>query len=108
MMMTGKWRACGALALTLAATLVLRAQDGTSAPAPQAPAAPKQDSHITPAQAKELFSSVDTILQFASDDSRLAIKSKVKRRLTTRNDVEKYLTEKMKDDKDAKRMERSE
>jgi hypothetical protein len=110
MMMTGKWRASGALALTLAATLLLRAQDGTSAPAPapQAPAAPKQDSHITPAQAKELFSSVDTILQFASDDSRLAIKSKVKRRLTTRNDVEKYLTEKMKDDKDAKRMERSE
>ncbi len=63
---------------------------------------------MTQAQAKELFSSVDTILQFASDDSKLAIKSKVKRRLTSRDAVEKYLVDKMKDDKDAKRMERSE
>src|SRR5246127_304712 len=65
-------------------------------------------THITPAQAKELFASVDTILQFASGDSKLPIKTRVKRRLTTRNEVEKYLEDKMKDDKDAKRMERSE
>ena len=63
---------------------------------------------MTQAQAKELFASVDTIMQFASDDSKLAIKSKVKRRLTSRDAVEKYLVDKMKDDKDAKRMERSE
>lgn len=72
----------------------------------------QQDSqpatHITPGQAKELFSSVDTILQFASDDSKLPIKSEVKKRLTTRDAVEKYLQEKMKDDKDARRLERSE
>lgn len=68
----------------------------------------KPETHITPKQAKELFRSVDDILHFASDDSKLPIKHEVKRRLTTRNDVEKYLTEKMKDDKDAKRMERSE
>jgi hypothetical protein len=66
------------------------------------------ETRITPAQAKELFASVDTILQFASDDSKLPIKSKVKKRLTTRDAVEKYLDEKMKDDKDAKRLERSE
>jgi hypothetical protein len=65
-------------------------------------------THITPAQAKELFSSVDTILQFASDDSKLPVKSQVKKRLTTRDAVEKYLNDKMKDDKDARRMERSE
>lgn len=82
---------------------VLYAQ--TSAPSQPAP---KPDTRITAAQAKELFASVDTILHFASDDSKLPIKSRVKRRLTTRNDVEKYLVEKMKDDKDAKRMERSE
>lgn len=70
--------------------------------------ASQPEVHITPAQAKELFNSVDTILQFASDDSKLAIKSKVKRRLTTRDAVEKYLEDKMKDDKDARRMERSE
>jgi hypothetical protein len=84
-------------------------QTGDAEPKPQAPAAAqKPETHITPAQAKELFASVDTILHFASEDSKLPIKSKVKRRLTTRNEVEKYLNEKMKDDKDAKRMERSE
>ncbi len=75
----------------------------------QTPAQASQpETHITEAQAKELFASVDTILQFASDDSELPIKSKVKRRLTTRDAVEKYLEDKMKNDKDAKRMERSE
>jgi len=72
------------------------------------PQANQQETHITAAQAKELFASVDTILQFVSDDSKLPIKSKVKRRLTTRDAVEKYLEDKMKNDKDAKRMERSE
>src|SRR6201999_917095 len=48
------------------------------------------------------------ILKFASEDSKLPIRHEVKRRLTTREAVEKYLVEKMKDDKDAKRMERSE
>ena len=66
------------------------------------------DFHMSPAQAKELFSSVDTIMQFASDDSKLPLKHDVKRKLTTRVAVEKYLVDKMKDDKDAKRMERSE
>ncbi|MBT9333060.1 hypothetical protein [Paracidobacterium acidisoli] len=68
----------------------------------------KTETHITPAQAKELFASVDTIMQFASQDSKLPIKHEVKRKLTTRAAVEGYLVDKMKDDKDAKRMERSE
>lgn len=76
--------------------------------APAAPQTGKQEKHITPAQAKELFASVDTILQFASDDSKLPIEHKVKRRLTTRDAVQKYLLEKMKDGKDARRLERSE
>jgi hypothetical protein len=108
------WRAGGALALTLAAALglqgsALQGQDGATmqATSPQAPAA-KPQTHITPAQAKELFASVDTILKFASDDSKLPIKSKVQRQLITRDDVEKYLLDRMKDDKDAKRLQRSE
>jgi hypothetical protein len=108
-------RAGGALALTLAAGLVLQGssmfgQAGATmqATSPQAPAVPRPQTHITPAQAKELFASVDTILQFASEDSKLAIKSKVKRKLITRDDVEKYLLDRMKDDKDAKRLQRSE
>src|ERR1700744_1366013 len=67
-----------------------------------------QGTHISPAQAKELFNSVGVILKFASDDTKLPIHRDVKRKLTTREAVEKYLVEKMNDDKDAKRMERSE
>lgn len=95
-------------ALTAGALLHAPALAAQTATAPAPAQAPKTEAHITPEQAKQLFSSVDTILQFASDDTKLAIKSKVKRRLTTRDEVEKYLVEKMKDDKDAKRMERSE
>ncbi|HLJ76356.1 MAG TPA: hypothetical protein VKT75_03040, partial [Acidobacteriaceae bacterium] len=68
----------------------------------------KPETHITPAQAKDLFASVGQILQFASTDTDLAIKNPVKSKLTTRTDVEKYLVTKLNDDKDAKRMERSE
>src|SRR5450631_1653086 len=70
--------------------------------------APAPETKITPIQAKELFKSVDEILQFSSDDSKLPIKSKVKRRLTTREEVEQYILEKLKNDEDAKRMEREE
>src|SRR5450631_658099 len=70
--------------------------------------APAPETKITPIQAKELFKSVDEILQFSSKDSKLPIKSKVKRRLTTREEVEQYILEKLKNDEDAKRMERGE
>jgi hypothetical protein len=76
--------------------------------APPAKQAAPAATHITPEQAKELFASVGQILQFASDDSKLPIKHEVKSKLITRAEVEKYLVKKMNDDKDAKRMERSE
>jgi len=63
---------------------------------------------LTSAQAKELFRSVDEILHFASDDSKLPVKHEVKRKLQTRASVEKYVVEKFNDDADAKRMQRSE
>ncbi len=66
-----------------------------------------QETDVSPKQAKELFRSVDEILQFASEDTGLPIKHKVKRRLTKRDEVESYLKKSMKDDKDAKRLERS-
>ncbi|MGC2617967.1 MAG: hypothetical protein WA414_02940, partial [Acidobacteriaceae bacterium] len=113
------------LLLPLAIVLTAPAQ---TAPAPQTPPPPattqpapttqsqpspsgeadKPTTHITPDQARELFASVGQILQFASDDSKLAIKHEVKSKLITRAEVEKYLVDKMNDDKDAKRMERSE
>ena len=63
---------------------------------------------ITPDQAKELFKSVDDILQFVSDDTKLPIEHKVKRKLITRDQVNKYLRDKVDEDKGTKRMERSE
>ena len=101
----GRMRPTGILAVIIAAAVSLR---GQQAPPQQTQDAAKPEIRMTPSQAKELFASVDTIMQFASDDSKLAIKSKVKRRLTSRDAVEKYLVDKMKEDKDAKRMERSE
>ncbi len=62
---------------------------------------------ISPSEAKELFRSVDKLLKFASDDTGLPIKHEVKRKLTDRKEVEAYLEKGMKDDKDAKRLERS-
>jgi hypothetical protein len=58
-------------------------------------------------QARALFRSVDTILKFDSEDTGLKIKHTVKRRLTTRRAVEAFLVEKMKEDKDTAKVERS-
>src|SRR5271163_4157770 len=66
------------------------------------------EAHLTPAQAKELFRSVDDILHFASDDSKLPVRHEVKRKLQTRTSVEKYVIDKFNDDEDAKRMQREE
>ena len=62
---------------------------------------------ITKAQAKELFRSVDEILQFVSQDTGLPVKHKVKRKLITRGQVESYVAKRMKNDKDTQRLERA-
>src|ERR1017187_3800414 len=72
-----------------------------------APSTPAKKQVISPKEAKELFRSVDEILKFASDDTGLPIDHEVKRRLADRKEVESYLQKGMKDDKDAKRLERS-
>ena len=66
------------------------------------------ETHITPEQGKELFRSVDELIRFASEETGLPVKSQVKRTLTTRAAVEKYLSDKMSEDEDAKRMQRGE
>ncbi|HVJ09239.1 MAG TPA: hypothetical protein VM554_12730 [Acidisarcina sp.] len=109
----------GAQMFVLAQTAVPVPQQGapTAQPKPDqaSPAQTKPDSRqpphdrkISPQQAKELFRSVDEILRFSSEDSKLPIRSKVKRRLTTREAVEQYILEKLKNDEDAKRMQRGE
>jgi hypothetical protein len=71
-------------------------------------AANAPETHITPDQAKELFGLVDQLIKFSSQETGLPIQSQVKRQLTTRIAVEKYLKEKFEDDEDSKRMQRSE
>ena len=82
--------------------------------APRKPSSPKQklppekEHKITPDEAKELFQSVDQILHFASDDTLLPVKHPVKKAMVSREEVEKYIGDKFKDDVDRIRFERSE
>ncbi|MBO0912352.1 MAG: hypothetical protein J2P13_11220 [Acidobacteria bacterium] len=69
---------------------------------------PQAETKITPEQAKQLFSDVDTILDFASKDTALPIKREVKRRLTSRDEVVAYLRKNMAEDKDVQRLRRTE
>jgi hypothetical protein len=116
----GKHRYPAIAALLLSALFSIAPVNGqTPAPAPPGPAtsagAPQQsekaagaDKLISKQQAKELFDSVDQIMQFASDDTALAPVVKVKRRLVTRDEVTKYLVKSFDDDESAKRFQRSE
>jgi hypothetical protein len=73
------------------------------------PVEPEEKEHkITPEEAKELFQSVDEILRFASQSTGLPIKKKVKRTIINREQVEKYVGDKFKNDADRIRFERSE
>jgi len=108
------------LASGLLAGATAGARQQTTAPAPQAqsPTASKPQSrpqssdkpptHISPEQAKQLFSLVDELLQFSSKETGLPIKSTVKRQITSRAEVESYLKGKFEDDAGAKRMQRDE
>src|SRR6202522_42822 len=84
-----------------------QAQPDSSAPSAQASSTEKPEVKITPREAEELFHSVDEIMTFDSQQTGIAIKKQVKRRLTSRNEVEAYLTKHMKDE-DVKRLQRSE
>jgi len=65
------------------------------------------DRPITKAEAKALFRSVDEILQFVSHDTGLPIKHKVKKKLINRDQVERYVEDHIKSDKDVQRIQRS-
>ena len=74
----------------------------------QAPAPSTNQAPMTKEQAKELFRSVDEILGFVSNDTKLPITHSVKRKLISRDEVTHYLKVKFDEDESAKRMERSE
>jgi hypothetical protein len=75
--------------------------------APQTPSTQQPEVKITPREAEQLFHSVDEILAFDSKQTGLPIRKQVKRRLTSRDEVEAYLAKHMKDS-DVKRLQRSE
>jgi hypothetical protein len=68
----------------------------------------QKETKITPQQTKELFQSINQILSFASEDTKLEIRHEVKRKLITREQVEKYILDQFHKEKDAKRMQREE
>lgn len=68
----------------------------------------KTPTKITPEQARQLFALVDVLIKFSSDETGLPIKSTVKRQLTSRDAVEKYLEEKFNEDEGTKRLQRDE
>ena len=103
--------------------LLAPAQKGTSPLPPASPAissnAPqpaaaatdtdsKPPTKITPEQARQLFALVDELIKFSSDETGLPIKSSVKRQLTSRAEVEKYLEEKFNEDEGTKRLQQDE
>jgi hypothetical protein len=83
--------------------------EGSAAQEGSKPSSPDYsgDVKITPRQAEELFHSVDEILEFDSKQTGLPIKREVKRKLTSRNEVESYLTKHL-NDEDTQRLRRSE
>jgi len=92
---------------TIGAVLLAGAAAGAQT-APQNGAGNKPPAPMTKEQAKELFRSVDEILDFVSSDTKLPIEHSVKRKLISRDEVTAYLKVKFDEDESAKRMERSE
>jgi hypothetical protein len=83
-------------------------QTGSDATPGKAANAAPAETHITPAQAKELFSAVDDLIKFSSQESGLPIRNQVKRQVTDRASVEAYLKQKFEEDQSARRMQRGE
>jgi hypothetical protein len=84
------------------------AQSGCTLPAGPSHTGNKAPSKITPDQARQLFALVDVLIKFSSDETGLPIKSTVKRQLTNRDAVVKYLEEKFNEDEGTRRLQRDE
>jgi hypothetical protein len=104
----GKAALVGAVMAVLVASQAGAQQTSAQVPG-KPPTAEGEAAHpLTKDQAKELFRSVDEILSFVSSDTNLPILHPVKRKLITRDEVNRYLREKFNEDEGAKRLARSE
>jgi hypothetical protein len=63
---------------------------------------------LNPEEAKDLLASVDEVFRFASQDTLLPMKHSIKKAVVSREQVAKYINEKMESDVDRIRFERSE
>ena len=99
-----RWVGVGVLWTVFQASGAAWAQGGSG----QAKAPTDAGKPITKDQAKELFRSVDEILGFVSSDTKLPIEHSVKRKLISRDEVNKFLKTKFDEDEGAKRLQREE
>ena len=75
----------------------------------QPPAAAQEpEHHISKAEADELFRAVDEILKFDSERTGLPIKHPVKRKLTSRAEIQKFFLDAFREDESAKRLQQAE
>jgi hypothetical protein len=63
---------------------------------------------MSAAEAEALFKQVDEMVAFASKSSGLPMHTPVKRKLISRDEVEQFITKRLDEDEDSKRIERSE
>ena len=106
------------LLLTLLLGLLLAssapAQQAAPTQQPSSPAQPggrpaqKHKPKISPREAQELLGSVDQIVKFASEDTKLPIREPVKRQLASADEVKQYFSDRLRDDKETQRVERQE
>jgi len=83
-------------------------QSGQAAGSATQSSGDKKETHITAEQAKQLFALVDELIKFSSQETGLAIKSDVKRKITSKAEVESYLRGKFDEDEGSKRLQRDE
>lgn len=84
-----------------------QAPTGNSTDQPQAEQA-EAPHHISKEEAEKLFQAVDEILKFDSERTGLPIKHPVKRKLTSREEVEQFFLKAFREDESAKRLQSAE
>src|SRR5262245_9369163 len=70
--------------------------------------AKKPEATLSPREVEELFQSLKSILSFVSDDTKYPIKHAVKHQMTSRDKVGEWISERLKDEQTAERLENSE
>jgi len=96
------------LFLVLILALSSFAQTPAPAQTPDKTAEKKPEHKISAAEAEALFKEVDELVAFASKASGLPVKHPVKRKLISRDEVEQFISKRLDEDEDSKRIERSE